>query len=72
MSELPMAPRPRCMHLSCKAMSVYGEAFESDPDYQAGMTDFWCAQTQKSWGPDDDGVSLEMCSNPERACFQEF
>jgi hypothetical protein len=67
-----MSERPRCMNLCCKSMMVYGEAFESDPDYQAGMTDFWCQLTQKSWGPDQDEVSLEMCSNPERGCFQEY
>jgi hypothetical protein len=53
-------------------MIVFGEDFESDPDYQAGMTDFWCVHTSKGQGPDGDGVSLEMCSNPERGCFQEY
>ena len=40
MSELPQVPAPRCMHLQCKSMVVYGEGFEDDPDYQAGLTDF--------------------------------
>jgi hypothetical protein len=70
MSDTPY--RARCMHLCCKSMLVYGEAFESDPDYQAGMTDFWCLQTSKGEGPDNDMVSLEMCTNPERGCFQEY
>jgi hypothetical protein len=60
------------MHICCKAMAVYGEDFESDPDYQAGITDFWCQLTQKSWGPDNGDVTLEQCSNPERSCFQEY
>lgn len=72
MSELPMAQRPRCMHLSCKSMIAYGEDFENDPDFQAGMVDFWCQQTLKNWGPDNGDVTLEMCCNPERACFQEY
>ena len=42
----PPAYRPRCMNLCCKSMMVYGEAFESDPEYQAGLTDFWCQLTQ--------------------------
>ena len=33
MSELPQVP-PRCIHLHGKAMAVYGEGFEDDPDYQ--------------------------------------
>jgi hypothetical protein len=53
-------------------MQVYGEAFESDPDYQAGITDFWCIQTSKGQGPDGGEVTLELCSNRERSCFQEY
>jgi hypothetical protein len=53
-------------------MLVYGEAFESDPDYQAGLTEFWCQLTSKGQGPDGEDASLEMCSNPERVCFAEY
>jgi len=60
------------MNLYCKSMMVYGEDFESDPDYQAGMTDFWCVRTSKNEGPDGASVSLEQCSNPERSCFEEY
>ena len=72
MSENPAPYRPRCMNLHCKAMMVYGEAFESDPDFQADLTDFWCQRTQKPSGPDEEGVSLDLCSDPQRGCFQEF
>lgn len=64
--------QPRCMHLCCKAMMVYGEEFRSDPDFQAGLTDFWCQQTQKPYGPDQGDVNLEACSNGARGCFQEY
>jgi hypothetical protein len=75
--EIPMSDnsppyRPRCMHLNCKAMMVYGEAFESDPDFQAGLTDFWCQLTHKPNGPDEEEVSLDCCSDPQRGCFREF
>jgi hypothetical protein len=53
-------------------MLVYGENFESDPDYQAGLTEFWCLRTSKGLGPDGDDVNLQMCTNPERGCFQEY
>jgi hypothetical protein len=53
-------------------MVVFGENFESDPDYQAGLVEFWCVQTSKGQGPDGDHVSLEMCTDPERTCFEEF
>lgn len=72
MSDTPTTYRPRCMHLCCKAMLVYGERFESDPDYQAGVTEFWCNRTAKSLGPDGDEVNMDLCRNPERTCYQEF
>ena len=72
MSETPNLPPPRCKNLCCKAMLVYGEDFESDPDYVAGLTDFWCTLTAKSQGPDSEYVSLELCSNPERSCYQAY
>jgi hypothetical protein len=72
MSDTPTPYRPRCKYLSCKAMLVYGENFEQDPEYQAGVTDFWCVHTSRGEGPDGNAVDLEQCSNPERGCFQEF
>jgi hypothetical protein len=65
-------PHPRCRNLCCKAMLVYGENFANDPDYQAGVTDFWCIPTSKGLGPDGDEVALDVCSNPERTCYQEY
>jgi hypothetical protein len=53
-------------------MVVYGEAFESDPEYQAGMTEFWCVQTGKGRGPDGGDVAMERCRNPERECYREY
>ncbi len=72
MSEESASYRPRCMHLYCKSMAVYGEGFEMDPEYQGGMTEFWCLCTSRGQGPDGDGVSLEECSTPERSCFREY
>jgi hypothetical protein len=53
-------------------MIAYGENFESDPDYDARMVDFWCLQTGKGLGPDGQGVSLEDCRDPSRGCYCEF
>jgi hypothetical protein len=68
--ELPMY-RPRCKFLNCKSMMVYGEDFESDPEYQAGSIEFWCDCTTRGMGPDGDSVGLEECSVAERSCFAE-
>ncbi len=72
MTELPQVPAQRCKYLYCKSMMVYGEDFASDPDYQAGLTDFWCLQTSKNIGPDNDQVDLEECSQANRPCYREF
>ena len=50
MTELPQSKPPRCIHLCSKAMSVHGESFEDDPDYQAGLSDVWCLLTSRGHG----------------------
>ena len=72
MSEPTNERQPRCKNLCCKAMMVYGENFESDPEYVPGLTDFWCNLTAKGQGPDGEHVALEMCSSPERSCYQAY
>jgi hypothetical protein len=73
MSDEATPYRPRCKHLHCnKSMLVYGEAFESDPEYQSGMAETWCLLTARASGPDGEDVSLSECSNPERSCFKEY
>jgi len=62
----------RCIHLQSKSMSVHGEGFEGDADYQDGMGDFWCVLSGRSLGPDDGAVGLRACSDPERGCHQEY
>ena len=56
MSEPSDDYRPRCRNLCCKSMMVFGENFESDPDYVPGVTDFWCVLTSKGHGPDGEHV----------------
>jgi hypothetical protein len=72
MSDTPSEYKPRCIYLTCKSMMVYGEAFEQDPEYQAGMVEFTCVCTFTSQGPDGGATSLELCSDPERTCFREY
>ncbi len=64
--------RPRCIHLTCKSMIVWGEDFVNDPEFQAGMVEFTCMQTYKCLGPDRGDVGMEQCSNAERSCFREY
>ncbi len=71
MSDIP-SYRPRCRNLSCKAMMVFGEAFESDPDYQSGQTEFWCTLTMTSQGPDDGEVAMDPCRDEQRGCYKDY
>ena len=68
----PQPYRPRCIYLTCKSMQVWGEDFESDPEFQAGMVEFTCTETFKSQGPDGGEVALDPCRDPERPCYREF
>ncbi len=70
MNEQPY--RPRCICLTCKSMQVWGEDFENDPEFQAGMVEFICTETFKGLGPDGGDVDFEACRDPERPCFREF
>lgn len=62
----------RCVYLTCKSMMVYGEDFEQDPDFQADMADFQCLKTCTNMGPDKQRATLDLCSDPNRRCYQEF
>lgn len=72
MSELPQVPAPRCVNLCSKALVVFGESFEDDPDFQAGMDQTWCAVTLNGLGPDNGEVTWEDCRQPGRSCFREY
>ena len=62
----PTAP---CRFLRNKGMYVYSDGSGGGhEDYD--NTIYWCLQTQKSFGPDDDYVSGEECRNPSRTCYE--
>jgi hypothetical protein len=69
--ELPQVPVPRCIHLQSKAMAVYGEGYENDPDFQDGTSPFWCMQTGRPLGPDSGAVGMTACCEAGRGCYQE-
>jgi hypothetical protein len=61
---------PPCRHLRNKGMYVYtdGSGGESHDGYD--NTIFWCLQTMKEFGPDEDLVDGRECRNPERSCYE--
>ncbi|MCC6418744.1 MAG: hypothetical protein IT429_10955 [Gemmataceae bacterium] len=70
--DAPVELGPRCIHLSCRSMLIYGEDFEQDPEYQAGMAEWTCTCTCTPAGPDGGMAALEYCRNPERPCYREY
>jgi hypothetical protein len=67
----PEAPRTApCRHLRNKGMYVYTDIALGDAhdDYDTAM--YWCLQTMKGFGPDDEPVRGDDCRNPERSCYE--
>ncbi len=60
------------MHFCSKALSVFGENYAVDADFQAGIDQTWCVVTAKPIGPDEGDVGWVECSNAERACFRAY
>jgi len=58
----------RCRSLRCKGMYLnYGLA---DADRVTGDGHFWCAKTQRVFGPDDQFVGDGHCRDDGRSCFE--
>jgi hypothetical protein len=71
-SELPVVEpaTPPCRHLRNKGMYVYtdGSGGESHEDYD--NTIYWCLQTSKGYGPDDELVGGPECRDSNRPCYE--
>ncbi len=61
---------PPCRHLHNKGMYVYtdGISGESHDDYDSSI--YWCNQSMKSFGPDDEIVGALECRNTARSCYE--
>ena len=59
-----------CRHLRNTGMYVYTDGLGGDDHEGYDNTIFWCFQTMKSFGPDDEYVSGEECRNPSRSCYE--
>jgi hypothetical protein len=58
-----------CRSLRNKGMYVYNGEY-SNPHEDYDNTIYWCVKTQKGFGPDDEMVSREDCTNTERVCYE--
>ena len=72
-SDLPViseALEIPCRHLRNKGMYVYTDGSGGETHDGYDNTIYWCLQTMKSFGPDDDMVNGEDCRQPGRSCFE--
>jgi len=70
--KLPVIEQPAspCRHLRNKGMYVYGQESEMEDDYDG--TNYWCFETMKTFGPDDEAVGGRECRNSSRPCYEPF
>lgn len=60
-----------CRHLRSKGMYVYTDGISGEPkDEENDNSIYWCLNTMKSFGPDDDFVDGRECRNPSRSCYE--
>lgn len=63
------AQSERCRSLRCKGMYLnYGLG---QGERVAGDGNFWCAKTQRIFGPDDQLVGEGVCRHTGRSCYEE-
>ena len=70
-SDLPVVdpPAPVCRHLRNKGMYVYTDG-QTDEHADYDNTVYWCLQTMKDFGPDNEPVGGPDCRNSARSCYE--
>jgi hypothetical protein len=59
-----------CRHLRNKGMYVYPSGSGSEPHEDYDNTIYWCLQSMKGFGPDDEPVTGVECRDPSRSCYE--
>jgi len=74
LSQLNVVEAPptaeRCLSLRCKGMYLNHGLKESER--VAGDGHFWCAKTQRIYGPDDQLVGDGECRHSGRSCYESL
>jgi len=71
-NELPVVEQPAspCRHLRNKGMYVYTDGQEIDTEDDYDSTNYWCFETMKAFGPDDQIVGGRECRDSSRPCYE--
>lgn len=68
---LPIVERTiPCRHLRNKGMYIYTDGQDLSGHDGYDNTIYWCLQTMKDFGPDDEQVDGAGCHNPGRSCYE--
>ncbi len=67
--EAPPARTGPCRHLRHKGMYVFTDGSRDDDEHDDDSSVYWCLQTMKGYGPDDDVVDRAGCCKPGRECY---
>jgi len=59
-----------CRHLRSNRMYVFSDGGDDNDADDYGSSSYWCLQTMKAIGPDDDRVDGRECRNASRSCYQ--
>jgi hypothetical protein len=59
-----------CRHLRSVGMYLYPDRSHDDTSDHFDSSAYWCAQTMKSFGPNDDQVGGRECRDPSRSCHE--
>jgi hypothetical protein len=51
-------------------MYVFSDGGDDSEGEDYGSSSYWCLQTMKAIGPDDDRVDGRECRNASRSCYQ--
>jgi hypothetical protein len=66
--ELEVVQGERCRHLLSKGL--YLNAGLAPGEHATGDGNFWCANTQTTYGPDKGFCNGEDCTNATRSCYE--
>lgn len=71
-NELPVAfvHVTPCRHLRSAGMYVYGDGPQAADAEDYDSSSYWCTETMKSFGPDDNMVGGRECRDQSRLCYE--
>ena len=60
---------PRCRHLLSKGI-LMNAGMPAGEEVCDDEGNFWCSNTQREFGPDDQFVDDAECRDPSRSCYE--